>query len=160
MSRQASISSSQGGVCGALCGIIMRGFHLFLKTAQALNPFVWLAARIAIARVFFLSGLTKIGNWETTLMLFEDEYQVPLLPVSFAAYSSTFFELAMPVLLVLGLGTRLATLPLLAMTAVIQFTYMEHTDHLYWALLLGLLLVSGPGKLSVDHWLRRKWEGK
>ncbi len=143
-----------------MCGVAARGFYLFLKTAQALNPLVWLAARIAIAKVFFMSGLTKIDNWNTTLALFQDEYQVPLVPVWFAAYSSTFFELTMPVLLVLGLGTRLATLPLLAMTAVIQFTYDQNIQHLYWALLLGLLLVNGPGKLSVDHWIRRRWEGR
>lgn len=131
-------------------------FDAFLKIAQALNPLVWLAARLAIAKVFFMSGLTKLDDWGSTLMLFEYEYQVPLLPVSFAAYSATFFELLMPVLLVLGFATRLATLPLIAMTAVIQFTYMEHTDHLYWALLLGLLFVNGPGKLSVDYWLRRR----
>lgn len=140
--------------------IATRGYDIFLKTARVLNPLVWLAARIAIAKVFFMSGLTKLDDWDSTLMLFEYEYQVPVLPVAFAAYSATLFELVMPVLLVLGLGTRLAVLPLLAMTAVIQFTYMEHTDHLYWALLLGLLLVNGPGKLSVDHWIRRRWEGK
>lgn len=139
-------------------GFAMQGVYILLAITQPLNPLVWLAARIAIARVFFLSGLTKIGNWETTLALFQDEYQVPLLPVWFAAYSATSFELSMPVLLVLGLGTRLAVLPLLAMTAVIQFTYDQNIQHMYWALLLALLLVNGPGRLSADHWIRRRWE--
>ena len=87
---------------------------------------------------------------------FEHEYQTPFLPVWFAAGSATLFELAMPVLLIGGLFTRLATLPLIVMTAVIQFTYLDHIDHLYWILLLGLILTWGPGRFSLDA-LGERW---
>jgi putative oxidoreductase len=67
-----------------------------------------------------------------------------LLPIALAAGSATAFEMLMPPLLVLGLFARPAALPLIAMTMVIQFTYLDHVDHLYWILLLGLILTFGP----------------
>ena len=121
-------------------------------------PAWMLFVRYWIGAIFFASGLTKIADWQSTLFLFEHEYQTPFLPVWFAAGSATLFELAMPVLLIGGLFTRLATLPLIVMTAVIQFTYLDHIDHLYWILLLGLILTWGPGRFSLDalgeRWLR------
>ncbi|MDE1900973.1 MAG: DoxX family protein [Alphaproteobacteria bacterium] len=143
-----------------MCKWMGQGMRAYLALTNFLSPLVWLAARLWIARVFFYSGLTKIHDWSSTLYLFENEYHVPLLPIPVAAFSAALFELSCPVLLVLGFGTRLAALPLLAMTAVIQFTYDQNIEHLYWALLLGLLLTNGPGKLSVDHWVRRRWMGQ
>lgn len=121
----------------------------------------WLAfLRIWIGLIFFKAGLVKIADWDSTLFLFEHEYQTPLLPVAMAAGLATLFELVMPVLLALGLFTRLATLPLIAMTLVIQFTYLDHVDHLYWILILGLILTTGPGRFSADAvieaWARRR----
>lgn len=98
---------------------------------NGLQPLWWLFLRVWIAAVFFKSGLTKIEDFETTVLLFTDEYQVPLLPPYFAALSATLLELAMPVALTLGFATRLAALPLLVMTAVIQFTYIDHVQHYY-----------------------------
>lgn len=118
---------------------------------------VLLGVRAMMAKVFFLSGLTKVEDWSNTLFLFAEEYHVPLIPPPVAAAMATAVELSCPVLLVLGLGTRLAVLPLLAMTAVIQFTYLNHTDHYFWGMLLGVLLCFGPGRLSADHLLRRKF---
>src|SRR5438045_3365144 len=69
--------------------------------------------RIAIAAVFWSSGLTKIASWDTTVALFRDEYMVPLLPLEIAAVMSATFELSCSVLIVVGLVARLATLPLL-----------------------------------------------
>src|SRR2546422_3138763 len=74
--------------------------------------------RLAIATVFWNSAMTKLANWETTISLFTEEYQVPLLPPEAAAYLATSIELAAPVLLVLGLATRVASLVLLGMVAV------------------------------------------
>jgi len=102
-----------------------------------------------------MAGLTKIDNWESTLSLFEYEYAVPFLPVAFAALSATFFELAMPVLIILGLFTRLAALPLLVMTAVIELTYGSFPEHAYWALLLGVLMTYGAGKFSIDQYFMK-----
>jgi putative oxidoreductase len=118
---------------------------------------VLLVMRLWMAKIFWQSGMVKISDWQNTLYLFKEEYKVPLLPPELAAYFGTGFELICPVLLVLGLGTRLATLPLLAMTAVIQFTYDQNIEHAYWALLLAILLTIGAGKISADYILRRKF---
>ena len=113
--------------------------------------------RVAIAAVFWSSGLTKIASWDTTIALFRDEYMVPLLSPEIAAVITATFELSCSVLIVLGLATRLATLPLLGMTFMIEvFVYPEYwAMHLMWASVLLFLLTKGPGVLSLDHYLGR-----
>jgi putative oxidoreductase len=113
--------------------------------------------RIAIAAVFWSSGLTKIASWDTTIALFRDEYMVPLLPPELAAVMSATFELSCSALIVVGLATRLATLPLLGMTFVIEvFVYPEYwAMHLMWASILLFLLTKGPGVFSLDYYARR-----
>jgi putative oxidoreductase len=113
--------------------------------------------RIAIAAVFWSSGLTKIASWDTTIALFRDEYMVPLLPPEMAAVMSATFELSCSALIVVGFATRLATLPLLGMTFVIEvFVYPEYWSmHLMWATVLLFLLIKGPGIFSLDHYARR-----
>jgi putative oxidoreductase len=113
--------------------------------------------RVAIAAVFWSSGLTKIASWDTTIALFRDEYMVPLLTPETAAVLSATFELFGSALIVVGLATRLATLPLLGMTFVIQvFVYPEYwTQHLMWASVLLFLLTKGPGVFSLDHYAER-----
>jgi putative oxidoreductase len=117
--------------------------------------------RVAIAAVFWSSGLTKIASWDTTIALFRDEYMVPLLPPEIAAVISATFELSCSVLIILGLATRLATLPLLGMTFVIEvFVYPEYwAMHLMWASLLLFLLTKGPGVFSLDYYARRLLRG-
>jgi putative oxidoreductase len=114
-----------------------------------------LLLRLGLAGVFFKSGLTKIASWEFTILLFRDEYKVPVLPPELAAVLATTVELTCPVLLVLGFATRLTTLPLLGMTAVIQlFVFPESwVDHLMWTAMLLVLLTRGPGAISLDRWL-------
>ena len=109
--------------------------------------------RLAIAGVFFRAGLTKITSWEPTVALFRDEYKVPLLSPEIAAALATTFELGCSLLLIAGLATRLATLPLLAMIAVIQlFVYPgAWPEHLTWFSILVCLLTRGPGALSLDR---------
>jgi putative oxidoreductase len=109
--------------------------------------------RLAIASVFLKAGLNKYASWETTVQLFADEYKVPVLPPELAATMATSFELGCSMLLILGLGTRLATLPLLAMIAVIQsFVYPgAYAEHLTWASILVFLLTRGGGPVSVDR---------
>jgi putative oxidoreductase len=115
--------------------------------------------RLALANVFFRSGLTKLASWDTTILLFENEYHVPLLPPELAAYLATAVELAAPVALVLGLGTRFAAAAMLGMTLVIQiFVYPgSYPDHLLWAGPLLLLVLRGAGAWSADAFLRRKF---
>lgn len=114
-------------------------------------------ARFALAGVFFRSGMAKTANWDLTVQLFQDEYHLPLLPPDLAATMGATLELSVPVFLVLGLFTRLATLPLLGMTAVIEiFVYPQNwPEHLTWATLLMFLLLRGPGTYSLDQLISR-----
>jgi len=123
-------------------------------------PYSWLAVplRIATATVFWRSGMAKLANWKTTLFLFEDEYQLPLLPPELAANMALAVELVAPVLLILGLATRGAAAVLLAMTAVIQvFVYPgAWPTHIQWAAMLLVLLCRGAGGLSLDAAIARR----
>ncbi len=121
-------------------------------------PLLLLLTRFWMARVFWYSGLVKISNWQSTIFLFKEEYQVPIISPELAAYFSTIFELTCPVLLILGFATRLSTLPMLTMTAVIQFTYLDLLEHSYWAILLALILFYGPGQLSLDYFILRQFK--
>ena len=132
-----------------------------VSALEALQPAAQLAARLYVAKVFFLSGLTKIRDWETTLALFTDEYQVPLLPPELAAPLGTAGELVLPVLLVLGLGGRLAAAGLFVVNVVAVLSLAEIAEaalqqHVFWgSLLLGLVLW-GPGRWSVDAFIWRR----
>jgi putative oxidoreductase len=116
--------------------------------------------RVAVATVFWNSGMTKLANWDTTIALFADDYKVPILPPEIAAYMGTTIELTTPVLLVLGLLTRPAAAVLLGMTTVIEvFVYPQAwPTHIQWAAMLLVLLFRGPGKFSIDFALQR-WFG-
>src|SRR5882757_8585167 len=118
-----------------------------------------LPLRAAVAVVFWNSAMAKLANWDTTIALFADEYQVPLLPPELAAYMAATIELTAPILLVLGLLTRAAALVLLGMTTVIEvFVYPQAwPTHIQWAAMLLVLLCRGPGKLSIDHLLWRRF---
>jgi putative oxidoreductase len=109
--------------------------------------------RLAVAGVFFRTGLQKARGWETTVALFSDEYKLPGLPPEIAAVMATCFELGCSSLLVLGLATRLATLPLLGMIMTIQlFVYPQAwPEHLVWSSILVFLLTRGPGAISLDR---------
>ncbi|WP_448192597.1 DoxX family protein [Azospirillum sp. sgz301742] len=125
-------------------------------------PVLQLGMRLWMAKVFFTSGLTKIQDWDTTVLLFADEYKVPLLPPEAAATLGTTFELGMPVLLAIGLFSRLAALPLLGMALVIQFVLgaanpsYDSVEHFYWMFLLLAIVVHGPGSLSLDRVLHHR----
>lgn len=116
-----------------------------------------LMMRVGVGSVFFKAGLLKYGSWEFTIKLFQDEYKVPVLSPEVAARIATFQELTMPIFLFLGLGTRLATLPLLGMIVVIQtFVYPNAwSDHLTWGSILIFLLTRGPGAFSLDHFIEK-----
>ena len=114
-----------------------------------------LMMRIGVGAVYWNAGLTKIASWQTTVVLFRDEYRVPVLPPELAAMMATAVELSCPILLFLGLAARLATLPMLAQALVIQvFVYPEDwIEHLTWASMLLLILMRGPGPISLDRLL-------
>ena len=118
---------------------------------------VFLRAGVALA--FWRSGQTKIQSWQTTLALFSDEYKVPLLSPELAAYMATAVELSAPILLELGLATRLGAEAMLGMTLVIQtFVYPQsYPTHILWAGPLLYLILRGPGVLSIDHLIRKRF---
>lgn len=120
--------------------------------------FAELCFRAALAVAFWRSGQAKLANWDLTLALFADEYRVPILPPEPSAYLATAVEIGAPIALVLGLGTRLAAAAMLGMTLVIQlFVYPgSYPDHLLWAGPLLYLLWRGPGRLSLDHLIRKR----
>jgi len=120
-----------------------------------------LAFRLAVATVFWRSGLTKIASWDATVALFDMEYMLPILPPAVGAYLATALELGCSTLLVLGLGTRFAAAALLGMTLVIQLlVYPENwPDHLLWGSILAYLLTRGAGALSLDHLIAQRLPG-
>ncbi len=126
-----------------------------------LQPLLLLGLRLYVARVFFMSGLTKIHDWSVTLALFTNEYHVPVLPPAVAALLGTAAELSMPVLLVLGLGSRFAAGVLFVFNIVAVISYaalpdIAVKDHILWGTMLLVLTICGPGKIALDHWLERR----
>jgi len=115
--------------------------------------------RLGVASVFLKAGLVKTSSWESTVAMFRDEYRLPLFSPELAATFASTFELGCSTLLILGLGTRFATLPLLGMIATIQlFVYPDAwSEHLVWASVLLFLLTRGPGTVSVDHLIAQAW---
>jgi putative oxidoreductase len=137
-----------------------------LKLLDDLTPVADLLARIWVAKIFFLSGLTKISDWQTTIMLFTHQYHVPLLSPTYAAYLGTSFELILPIFLVLGLGGRFLIFIFFIYNIVCMISfhflwtpegYAGLSDHINWALLLMLLMCHGSGKISLDYLIREKW---
>jgi putative oxidoreductase len=133
--------------------------HLVQSILDLLGRFplalLQLIFRLSIASVFFMSGHSKILSWQTTILLFANEYRVPVLSPETAATISATFELGCSTLIFFGLFARLATLPLLGMVAVIQtFVYPENwVEHLTWAAMLVFILTRGPGPISIDRLL-------
>jgi putative oxidoreductase len=127
-----------------------------------LQSLALLAARLYVAQVFFLSGLTKLRDWSSTLALFHDIYQVPLLPPALAAYLGTGGELVLPVLLALGLATRLAGAGLFVVNLMAVLSLMAddltpaaQAQHLLWGVLALAIALWGAGRWSVDRLLTR-----
>ena len=131
-------------------------FDLWFEKASSI---INLIARFYLARIFFLSGLTKLDNWNATLFLFKHEYSVPLLSSELAALITTFVELILVPLFLLGFMTRYIALCLLAMTMVINFSYIENVEHYYWMIIFSMIMVYGGGYLSLDHWLKARFLG-
>ena len=125
-----------------------------------------LLARLWVADVFLKSGLSKIQDWNTTIVLFKYVYSTPLMSAQFAAYVGTAAEFILPVLLVLGLGGRIAILLffLYNLMCAISFHFLWTPagsagldDHVMWGLLLMMLMFYGSGKISIDHLLHKRY---
>ena len=132
------------------------------RLLDKLQPLLLLGFRLYVAQVFILSGLTKTRDWSSTVALFTDEYHVPVLSPAVAAALGTAAELSMPVLLALGLGSRLAAgvLFIFNVVAVVSYAALPDTaikDHILWGTMLLVLTVCGPGRIAVDAWLERRF---
>ena len=144
---------------------VMRLSAPVCRGLDRLSPLGVLALRLWVANVFWKSGLTKIQSWDSTVLLFTYEYQVPLLSAQLAAMLGTATELAIPPLLALGLFGRGAAgiLFIFNIVAVISYPGLNDAgmrDHQVWGLMLLIPLLQGPGKLSLDAfvapWLARR----
>jgi len=140
---------------------LIRIYYTASHLPEYLAPVLDLGIRLLLANVFFKSGLTKIQSWDSTLYLFSDVYHVPLLPSDVAAYLATGGELGLSVLLVLGLFGRFAAAGLSILNAVAVISYSGLSEagrnqHLYWGLLLAVLLLISRNAWSADAWLEKR----
>lgn len=148
-------------------------------------PLTDLLMRLWLAWAFWKSGVLKFQSFDTTLTLFEYEFTMPpFLSPTVGAYAATGVELIAPILLFFGFGARIGAFLLLATTAMIQFySYpgfaeqlesmnywsalsnsfvnpgTESQIHYMWMLLAAAIMVRGPGKWSVDAYLRKRFLG-
>jgi putative oxidoreductase len=153
---------TESGTVAAIASFVRWTIGLMEKIPYWL---IALVARVPIAAVFWRSGQTKVDGWnifqvnDSAVLLFENEFQLPLLNPVFAAHITAIAEHVFPVLLVLGLATRYSALALLVMTAVIQiFVYPDAwPTHGTWAACFLILIARGPGEVSLDHWIARNY---
>ena len=137
---------------------IARLYAGFTNVLEKLQPLFALAMRLYVAKVFIVSGWLKFSRWDSTLALFENEYHVPVLSPHVAAVLGTMAELGLPVLLILGIGTRAAALALFVFNIIAVISYPDLSDaglkdHYLWGALTLVIALYGPGKLSLDRWL-------
>ena len=124
-------------------------------------PAVLLFTRLWVAYVFFNSGLTKIASWDSTLYLFEYEYQVPLLPWQLAAYLGTATELMIPIFIAAGFLTRPMSLILFVFNIIAVVSYpllweRGFYDHQLWGLMLLINIIWGAGRVSLDYLIKSR----
>ena len=145
--------------------LIQRGWHM-AGLVDRLQPLLLLAARLYVSLIFFRAGVLKVADWGSTLVLFRETYKVPLLPPELAAYVGTFGELAFPVLITLGLAGRLGAAGLFVVNVMAVASYLELfgfecpagiNSHYYWGSILLALMVFGPGKISLDEVILRRF---
>jgi len=156
-----------------LHGLLQAFIALCSRIPESLIAFV---GRFSIAAVFWKSGQTKVEGFvidivsgdvrlgwphlsDSVIPLFKDEYHLPLVPAEVAAPMAAFAEHFFPALILLGLATRLSAFALLGMTMTIQLlVYPDaYPTHGTWAAVLLFLIARGPGTLSIDHWIAKRF---
>lgn len=140
---------------------LARHYYKASHLPEYLAPLFDLGLRLYLANIFFKSGLTKVLSWDSTLYLFSDVYNVPLLPPEVAASMAAGAELGLSMLLVLGLFGRFAAAGLFILNGVAVISYADLSDaginqHLSWGILLGVLLILSRSNWSVDAWLEKR----
>jgi putative oxidoreductase len=136
------------------------------RALDRLQPLLLLATRFYVGWQFTKSGWLKVTSWDTTLGLFRDEYHVPLFPPDVAAVMGSCGELAFPILLYLGLFTRIGALGTLFVNVMAVVSYRQVLlsegfegalgQHVLWGFMLVVLTIFGAGKISLDAWLERR----
>lgn len=144
---------------GGLAALIERLVALFGRIPYSVLA---LAARVFPAAVFWQSGQTKVDGFglsDSAVFLFQEEYKLPLVDPTIAAYGAAVAEHLLPILLVIGLASRFAALGLLGMTLVIEiFVYPDAwPTHGVWAACFLVVVARGPGVVSLDHLIARWW---
>ena len=129
--------------------------------ANQLDSISLLALRLYVSWIFFPAGILKLNDWDTTLFLFEEEYQVPFLSPDIAAWLGTTGELVFPALLVFGLLTRASALGLFTVNIVAVISLAEIAPaalahHIIWGLSLAVVLVFGGGNFSLDRLISKR----
>ena len=127
-----------------------------------LSPVSILALRLWVAWVFFKSGMLKYNSWDSTMYLFENEYDVPIFSPEVAAVMGTAAELTLPILLAFGLAGRFGAIALFLFNIMAVVSYPDINaagirDHQVWGLMLLVPMLMGPGKLSIDHLFAKKF---
>ncbi len=140
---------------------LARCYYKVSHLPEYLAPLIDLGLRLYLANIFFKSGLTKVLSWDSTLYLFSDVYNVPLLPPEVAASMAAGAELGLSMLLVLGLFGRFAAAGLFILNVVAVISYADLSaaginQHLSWGILLGVLLILSRVNWSVDAWLEKR----
>ncbi|MEH6577775.1 MAG: DoxX family protein [Amphritea sp.] len=140
---------------------ISRTYQGLSNQIDCLQPLALLFARLYVSWVFFTAGLTKLRDWDSTLFLFEEEYQVPIIPYELAAYLGTAGEIILPVLLALGLGSRFAALGLSCVNIVAVLSLEEIApaglkDHILWGTLLAQVVIFSGGSFSLDKLIKNR----
>ena len=145
---------------------LIRPYSAAARLLDALSPLFDLGIRLWVAWAFIKSGIVKIQSWDSTLMLFEYEYNVPLLSPQVAAWMGTAAELSLPILVGLGIASRFSALALFLFNGVAVYAYSSFLlsgegaaglqQHILWGTMLLVIVFHGPGKLSVDHLLCKK----
>ena len=136
--------------------VISQLYITLASKISLLEPVALLAARFYVGWAFFSSGLTKLKDWDSTLFLFEEEYQVPLLSYEIAAYLGTAAEIILPLLLMVGLASRFSALGLffvniVAVISLEDIAAAAYVEHVLWGTLLAQVVIFSGGRIALDR---------
>ena len=155
MSRPANLQAGRSHPAHLAGVTIRRASDVSRIAERTVGPLLDLFIRLWLSGIFWASGMVKLQSWTTALYLSAHEYPVSWLDPVTAAWLGETIEIVCPPLLVFGLATRFAALPMLILSLVIQFSYQSLDQHLFWAILFSWFVVKGAGPISLDALIGR-----
>jgi uncharacterized membrane protein YphA (DoxX/SURF4 family) len=155
MSRPENLQSTRSNLAHLATVTIRWASDVSRIAERTVGPLLDLFIRLWLAGIFWASGMVKLQSWTTALYLAAHEYPVSWIDPITAAWLGETIEIVCPPLLVFGLATRFAALPMLILALVIQFSYQALDQHLFWAILFGWFVVKGAGPISLDALIGR-----